>query len=325
VTVVGLVVVLLALHQSANPYLDNVYYPYSVGCMALAGLALERLGGVIAVPTLTATVYAAATVWRFELQTGLLMNMATYWVLPVVGWALARTIRSLARRLDAAHEQEKRLIRERESAQHKAQRRKERDKIFAELHNHVLQDLEFLAREHVLNDQRAQQRLAADAAWLRSLLADSEDNGPHHLVPALAEAVRRQEERGLRVELNIAGLAGLPDVLPAPEVVRVVADAVYEALNNVRAHADVDRAFVRSEIRDETVVVTVVDRGRGFDTLAVTRGYGLRIMLDERVRQAGGDVTITSEPGEGTRVQIRIPARLAERGPDYGLPREPGT
>ena len=320
----GLLVALLALQPSANPYLDNVYYPYSVASMALAGLALRRLPGVIAVPTLVASVYAAATVLRFSFRTALLMNMATYWVFPLVGWALARTVRWLAGQLDAAREREVELVRERESALHAEKRLRERTETFTQLHNHVLQDLEFLAREHVLDDERLRQRVAADAAWLRALLADRASS-PGNLTTALAEVALHQEENGLRVELNTAGIADMTDGLLAPEAVRALADAVYEALTNVREHAGVGRAFVHAELEDETVIVTVVDRGCGFDTGQVTSGYGLRKVIGDRVSQVGGRVTVTSRIGDGTRVELRLPVSPPRPGASDGPSLEPGT
>jgi signal transduction histidine kinase len=325
ITAAGVVVALVALRPSANPYLDNVYYPYSVASMALAGLTLRRLPGVVAVPAVVSAVYAAATVLRFDFRVGLLMNIATYWVFPLVAWALAQTVRWLGRQVDAAHGREVQLIRERESARHaeelhhaqlaaaraETQRLRERAETFTQLHNHVLQDLEFLARERVVGDERLQHRIGADAAWLRALLEDAAIGGPGNLVTALADVALQQEKDGLRVERNTADIADMSDGLLAPETVRALTDAVYEALTNVREHAGVSRAFVHALRADDSVTVTVVDQGRGFDAEQATGGYGIRSVIGERVRQVGGCANITSGVGDGTRVELTVPLRPA--------------
>jgi signal transduction histidine kinase len=56
----------------------------------------------------------------------------------------------------------------------------------------------------------------------------------------------------------------------------------------------------------------VADDGRGFDVDRALdrRGMRLHIGLDsmrERVRLAGGEVSITSAPGEGARVDFALP------------------
>jgi len=51
----------------------------------------------------------------------------------------------------------------------------------------------------------------------------------------------------------------------------------------------------------------VVDDGPGFDLLQrPMNGVGL-ISMRERARQVGGSVTVTSKPGLGTHVHVRVP------------------
>jgi signal transduction histidine kinase len=55
----------------------------------------------------------------------------------------------------------------------------------------------------------------------------------------------------------------------------------------------------------------VEDDGEGFDVEAVARatpswGVGLRSMR-ERAEMLGGTLRVDSEPGEGTRLEIRVP------------------
>jgi signal transduction histidine kinase len=85
-----------------------------------------------------------------------------------------------------------------------------------------------------------------------------------------------------------------------------------EALVNVRKHANPEEITVTVEERGGAVVGEIRDDGQGFDAAHVRsrRDAVLHVGLDslvERVRAAGGDATVTSAPGEGTRVHFSIP------------------
>ena len=55
-------------------------------------------------------------------------------------------------------------------------------------------------------------------------------------------------------------------------------------------------------ITDQTVTLSIVDNGRGFDT--TRQGYlGVGLLsMQERMKALGGDVQVESTPGKGTRV-----------------------
>jgi two-component system sensor histidine kinase UhpB len=53
--------------------------------------------------------------------------------------------------------------------------------------------------------------------------------------------------------------------------------------------------------------VVVSDDGRGFDTARPPEGQGLR-SLERRTSSLGGALTVTSSPGNGTRVALSVPA-----------------
>jgi signal transduction histidine kinase len=85
-----------------------------------------------------------------------------------------------------------------------------------------------------------------------------------------------------------------------------------EALVNVERHADARRVRVElAEGRGEVSVV-VTDDGAGFatddlDGLAEAGHFGL-VGMRERAQRCGGDLLVASTPGEGTRVEARVPA-----------------
>ena len=91
-----------------------------------------------------------------------------------------------------------------------------------------------------------------------------------------------------------------------------------EALRNVVAHAKAGRAEVRLVRIGDSADLTVTDDGRGFDLDRVREernGLGL-VSIKERVRLAGGSVSIATQLGKGTRVQVRIPVNPNPRPTD---------
>lgn len=93
--------------------------------------------------------------------------------------------------------------------------------------------------------------------------------------------------------------------------------AVSACLDNVRVHVGPDSpAWVLLEEDASQVVVTVRDEGPGFpdgrleESAAVGR-LGVAQSIRGRVADLGGTVTITSAPGQGTEVEIRVPRILA--------------
>ncbi len=83
-----------------------------------------------------------------------------------------------------------------------------------------------------------------------------------------------------------------------------------EALANVAKHARATRVTISFSKEDDWYRLIVEDNGRGFSADAQKRilGHGLP-NIEERARATGGEATIVSEKGKGTRVLVRIPAR----------------
>ena len=81
-----------------------------------------------------------------------------------------------------------------------------------------------------------------------------------------------------------------------------------DALGNVARHARARHAGLSLRRENDMVVLDVVDDGVGYDTASSVGGFGLRNMR-ERAFNAGARLDVTSTPGAGTRLQMRIPAR----------------
>jgi signal transduction histidine kinase len=112
---------------------------------------------------------------------------------------------------------------------------------------------------------------------------------------------RFAEDTGLTVH------AELPDV-ECDQTTRIaLLRCTQESLANVRKHAAASTVGVVLERHPHGVELEITDDGRGFD-VAGSRGFGLDGMR-RRLAELGGELTVTSSPGDGTRVLAMIPAR----------------
>lgn len=82
---------------------------------------------------------------------------------------------------------------------------------------------------------------------------------------------------------------------------------IQEALTNIRKYAEVSDASVTIREFDEIVRVMIEDKGKGFELDSQSRGVGL-FSMDERTRAVGGELTINSYPGKGTRIILEVPS-----------------
>ena len=88
---------------------------------------------------------------------------------------------------------------------------------------------------------------------------------------------------------------------------------VQEALTNVARHAGVEEVTVRLWMDDSHLRVQVEDKGTGFDVaqaLAACVSNGLSGMR-ERAELLGGEFTLESSRGSGTRLTVELPLRSA--------------
>lgn len=211
----------------------------------------------------------------------------------------------------------------------------ERKRLARELHDDTAQSLAGLIqriklcqRDLTRNPERIAARLAeleelATMAW-QNVRRFSEDLRPSYLeqlglVPALETLVEQTNGvEGLQVGLQVRGR---PQRLSSGLELALFR-IVQEALNNVRQHAQARHVAVHLEFGPEGVTATVEDDGVGFDVpelpheLAGQGHFGLMGMR-ERVLLFGGQLSIHSEPGRGTRVIAYLPT-AASGGPATG-------
>ena len=79
-------------------------------------------------------------------------------------------------------------------------------------------------------------------------------------------------------------------------------------MHNTVKHARANNIHVRLCRLDETIRLEIEDDGQGFDPSGDFPGHlGLRNMR-ERARSLGGALAIASEPGQGTKIRMEVPA-----------------
>lgn len=96
------------------------------------------------------------------------------------------------------------------------------------------------------------------------------------------------------------------DRLPAP-LENTVYRIVQEAITNACRHSG--SAKVQAELTQQTerLRIEVRDWGKGFDLASVQEGHFGLESIQQRARLFGGEATIESCPGEGTRIVISLP------------------
>ncbi len=124
------------------------------------------------------------------------------------------------------------------------------------------------------------------------------------LLLSLQKLAESAAERG---KLNLS--FSLPEQISSlsPDVEQCLYRIAQEALENVVYHANAQTLLVQLTISDEEICLKVEDDGLGFDTKQsqATGHYGLAGMR-ERAQAAGGDLTISSQRGQGTRIQLTL-------------------
>lgn len=182
------------------------------------------------------------------------------------------------------------------------ERERERERQYRMVHDTVLSSLSALARGTLdPTEPQVRGRLTADAEYLRGLIVSAGSSAGMFLVGEVSAITREFALSMLRVHPHVADV---PDQLP-PEVLRALSAGVREALTNVTKHAGTREAWVTIVGDGPGVVVTVTDRGRGFDPAMPSRGLGLTSSIGKRIVEVGGQVGVDSAPGQGTTIELR--------------------
>ncbi len=180
-------------------------------------------------------------------------------------------------------------------------RQEERADMAAHLHDSVLQTLALIQRtddpRRVMTLARVQER------ELRRWLYDTTPaGGPELLSAALQEEADRIEQT-FDIHIQVVTVGDRP----VDEGVRATIAATGEALTNAARHSGADRVSVYSEVSQESTDIWISDQGAGFDPEVVAGDrHGITESIVGRMESNGGAATVSSAPGEGTEVHLRL-------------------
>jgi PAS domain S-box-containing protein len=108
---------------------------------------------------------------------------------------------------------------------------------------------------------------------------------------------------------------GVPDDL-SNDVALAVFRVMQEAVTNAMTHSAACRVSVSLDGKEDEIRLDVSDNGIGFDPDAAMKGRCLGLIgMRERLMGVGGDCTISSRPGAGTRILARVPIHRRDRTP----------
>lgn len=204
----------------------------------------------------------------------------------------------------------------------------ERARVARELHDGAIQSLIAVEMQvDVLRRQAAgdSARLAAELARVQHLLQQEVinlrelmqqmrpiDMGPQQFLDYLAEYIDRfRRDTGIHVQF----VTDLQEVTLSPRLCRELARVVQEGLINIRKHSGARSALVRFASENGHWMLMIDDDGKGFDFTGrrnmaeldnIRRGPAT---IKERVRSIGGELIIQSNPGEGSRLEIKLPKK----------------
>ncbi|GAA2099934.1 MacS family sensor histidine kinase [Actinomadura alba] len=188
---------------------------------------------------------------------------------------------------------------------------RERERLARRIHDSVLQVLALV--------QRRGSEFGGPAAEL-GRLAGEQESALRALIGSHGGPADSTGEADLRVLLTAHASMTVTVATPASSVplpvrtAREIEAAVLAALDNVRRHCgEGARAWVLLERDDDGVTVSVRDDGPGMSADRLTTAeadgrLGVAQSIRGRIRDLGGAVSVTSVPGEGTEIEMRVPA-----------------
>jgi signal transduction histidine kinase len=97
-----------------------------------------------------------------------------------------------------------------------------------------------------------------------------------------------------------------PDLILSVDQEVQIYHIAQEALANVAKHSHAQHAWLTLDMQHGQYVLTVTDDGTGTAQRSADSSFGRKIM-QERAERLGGELIVTSTPGEGTTVQLKLP------------------
>ena len=193
----------------------------------------------------------------------------------------------------------------------------DRQRIARDLHDSVIQDLFAVGLglqgvSQLIDDPGAEQtivdavdRLDSAVETLRSYIFDLQTARTQ---PALSQRLDELVSQMSAAYPTSVRLAMDAEDIDDEHLDREILQIVTENLSNALRHASASTVDISIGRSDETWVVAVTDDGIGFDVEAVRSGMGLD-NLRTRVQRLGGQMSISSQLGSGTKIVMTLPFR----------------
>ncbi len=198
--------------------------------------------------------------------------------------------------------------------------RRERLRLAADLHDGFQQYLAGAmfrlkaARNYLPKDatqsreqlEKVQDALQHTQAGLRSTLwaMNEESEGPESLMALFGFAARRMAHWEGKVDIRTEGVERTVARKSAGTLLLIMQEAVGNALK----HGQAEHVRVRLAFSDKLLTMSVIDDGTGFDpALAGESGHYGMSSMERRCSELGGDMSVWSKKGLGTRLDFRIP------------------
>ena len=120
-------------------------------------------------------------------------------------------------------------------------------------------------------------------------------------------------DSGIRFHHDVQDIA-----LPAP-IALLIFHIAREGVMNALKHADPTDVWIAVTESGDDIILELRDNGAGFDVSAPgPEGHFGMEMMRERAQVGGGTFSVASEPNDGTRITVRFPTALLQRGQEPG-------
>ncbi|MDD6163777.1 MAG: sensor histidine kinase [Anaerovibrio slackiae] len=138
------------------------------------------------------------------------------------------------------------------------------------------------------------------------------------LVPALRQLVSKLEERKiLKTDFQVNGKERALEKHVEVTLFRII----QEGLNNIHRHAGVSEGRLRLLFSPNDLSILISDEGRGFDMAETEEmrksgtgnGHFGILGMEERAKLIGASLNVISNPGEGTKIHVKLPYPKLEK------------
>ena len=138
------------------------------------------------------------------------------------------------------------------------------------------------------------------------------------LGPALRQLVSKLEERKiLKTDFQVNGKERALEKHVEVTLFRII----QEGLNNIHRHAGVSEGRLRLLFSPNDLSILISDEGRGFDMAETEEmrksgtgnGHFGILGMEERAKLIGASLNVISNPGEGTKIHVKLPYPKLEK------------